>query len=736
MLVLTLVLSMFSDRGFSPEINVCIDPRFGRTEENFGEDPCLVAAMGVAAVTGLQGNNTGGPSTYLDGKLGIVSEAKHAAAYGAGGKDGAAADISPRTLHDVFLRPWKEYAEAGGRGAMLSHNSVNDVPAHSNKELMDQIRAWGVTPGLLMASDMCDIGLLAHPFGNGKNYLHGTSGGFGVAKDLPAAAALSMSAGMDQELCNPTDGRGQAFTLAAAAVKSGALAQSALDRAVGSVLRSKFAARLFDAPLVRTDSATLAILDNAADRALAKRAAVEGCILLQNKPAGRGGKNVLPLSLKSGQTVAIIGPLAGDAAAYKGGYTNSGAPLNTVLSAAAANLPQGVKLINATGAKITGNDTSLFTAAVAAAGKADVIVAVVGDSTAGWAVSTCGEDDDRTQLELPGVQPELLAAIAAKYPSKPMVAVLIHGRPVSFQRHDLLSSLDAVLAAWRPGEEGGNAIWSLLLGKDSPSGRLSQAWAFSAGYVHSQASPWFHKRQGDFDEEPYRGGPSQQPGPKHQAYPWGPMFPFQHGLSFTTFNTTVTKFAGSQVDAETGKISVTIKVSNTGAVASKTVVAIYHSKPVSSFVRFHRMLTAFRKTPFIAAGSSTEFTLHIPVSKLSSYDLKAKAQAVEAGDYYLQIVEDASASKYGLQRRQMAQKVTVTAGQPRSLKADDVHIEVEPGSAAGLHDAQAKARAAVSAGSDAVVTPRRRAENSQQQPVNSIRVTAGLERPCEVGRGC
>ena len=280
---------------------------------------------------------------------------------------------------------------------------------------------------------------------------------------------------------------------------------------------------------------------------------------------------------------------------------------------------------------------------------------------------------------------------------------------MSFQRHDLLSSLDAVLAAWRPGEEGGNAIWSLLLGKNSPSGRLSQAWPISAGYVHSQASPWFHKRQGDFDEEAYRGGPSQQTGGKHQSYPWGPLFPFQYGLSYTSFNTTVTKFSGSQVDSKNGQISITIKVRNIGAVASKTVVAVYHSKPITSFVRFHRMLTAFHKTELIAAGSLTEFTLHIPVSKLSSYDLESKAQLVEEGDYYLQIVEDASASKYGQQQRQMAQKVTVTSGQPSgrgSLKADDVHIMVSAPSAlrGGLHDAQVKARAAVNAGSDAIVT--------------------------------
>lgn len=143
-----------------------------------------------------------------------------------------------------------------------------------------------------------------------------------------------------------------------------------------------------------------------------------------------------------------------------------------------------------------------------------------------------GEDDDRTQLDLPGVQPELLAALAANLSgtSKPLAVVLIHGRPVSFVRHDLLPQLPAVLAAWRPGEEGGPGIWEILLGKQSPSGRLSQAWPISSGYVHSQSSPWFAKRQGDFDHETYRGGTSQQTGAK-QRYPWQAMFPFGHGLS-------------------------------------------------------------------------------------------------------------------------------------------------------------------------------------------------------------
>lgn len=169
-----------------------------------------------------------------------MSEAKHAAAYGVGGKDGAAADLSTRTLHDIYYRPWREYGAAGGRGAMLSHNSINDVPAHASAELMGRLRGWAKSDGMLLASDMCDVGLLwTRP---------GSHGGFNVAADLGDAAQLSMTAGMDQELCWPDDGRGQAFPLAASLVADGRLSQEALDRAAANVLTSKFAARLFERP--------------------------------------------------------------------------------------------------------------------------------------------------------------------------------------------------------------------------------------------------------------------------------------------------------------------------------------------------------------------------------------------------------------------------------------------------------------------------------------------------------
>ena len=249
--------------------------------------------------------------------------------YGFGGKDGAAADISQRTLHDVYLRPWREFFEAGGRGAMLAHNAINDVPSHSSAELMGLLRQYGPSPGVLLASDMCDVGLLAHP--NDK------SAGFGMAASLEDAGALSMTAGMDQELCNPVDSRGQSFTRITEAISHGKMAAAALDRAASNVLRAKFASGLFDRPFANTSAAALAQIQSKENVQLALDVATEGIVLLKNDRA------VLPMKLSSTTRILVVGPLAGcpndgtpgatcDALhAYAGGYTNYGAHITSVL---------------------------------------------------------------------------------------------------------------------------------------------------------------------------------------------------------------------------------------------------------------------------------------------------------------------------------------------------------------------------------------------------------------------
>jgi hypothetical protein len=257
----------------------------------------------------------------------------------------------------------------------------------------------------------------------------------------------------------------------------------------------RFAVGLFDNPIA--DPAQLSQLNTPAHRAVARQVVVEGAVLLQNKD------NTLPLPVNKpgGYRIAIVGPSAGCAdnstgcSALReqvGGYTGW-SPTAVSLLAAAYNgsLPKHVAVTYHLGVTDwVSNDTSKIAEAVAAARQADVVVAAVGDGD-----RTCGEAQDRTEIDLPGAQPELLAALAAT--GTPVVALLIHGRPVTFQRLDLLPKLSAVVAAWRPGAQAGPGLWSLLTGEENFSGRLAQAWVRSTAWVHTQANPWFHKHRGD-----------------------------------------------------------------------------------------------------------------------------------------------------------------------------------------------------------------------------------------------
>ena len=534
-----------------------------------------------------------------------------------------AADVSERTLHDVYLRPWKAYAEAGGRGAMMAHNSVNAAPCHASAVLMGWLRSQGAMAGALLASDMCDVGLLGPR-------------GFRVAANLSAAAALALGAGLDQELCNPTDGRGQAYTHAAEAVAGGALAQAALDRAAANALRPKFAAGLFDGRAF-ANASQLGLLDAPAHRALARAAAAEGSVLLKNTPG------LLPLAL-AGARIALIGPNAGcgDGApscaaslSQCGGYTNGGAPVATALSAGLNASTSGGALVTfAAGCAHGGNDTSGFAAALAAAAAADVVVFVGGDSGGlGWNQNSCGEDDDRADLDLPGVQAQLLDALLGV--GRPVVLVLVHGRPVTFTRLGLLPRLGAVLAMWRPGAEGGSALWDMLGGRVPPSGRLAQSWVRRVGQVRSQASPWFSALQGDFDQVDYNGDVMAGLSPDDAR--WSPAWPFMGGISYTAFSVSG---VSAGVSADGRSLVASANVSNTGAWPGKQVLGLFFSRPLSALVRSHLALAAFAKSDLLAPGAWGVVSLSAPLSALASYDPAARADAVEPGVYELSVRTD------------------------------------------------------------------------------------------------
>eukprot|EP00036_Acanthoecidae_sp_10tr_P008832 CAMPEP_0182916124 /NCGR_PEP_ID=MMETSP0105_2-20130417/756_1 /TAXON_ID=81532 ORGANISM="Acanthoeca-like sp., Strain 10tr" /NCGR_SAMPLE_ID=MMETSP0105_2 /ASSEMBLY_ACC=CAM_ASM_000205 /LENGTH=786 /DNA_ID=CAMNT_0025053053 /DNA_START=1 /DNA_END=2361 /DNA_ORIENTATION=- len=630
------------DRGFSPVLHFCTDPRFGRCEESFGEDPMLLSKLGQAAVTGLAGpGKAGAADEYIaDPTTKIATEAKHYAAYGYGGRDGSMpAEISDNVLYDVYLKPWRAYARAGGRGIMAAHNEVNGMPCHGNAELLGALRnKFGFGNGLC-ASDAGDINSIA---------------GYRVARNKSEAGAIAVKAGMDQEL-----DRDGAFTELPAALASGLVNETDIDRAAGNVLRQKFASGLFDnrPELLYVDAAKqAAALDLPSSRALARKIADEGIVLLKND-GGRAGQK-LPLS-GLGTTirrVAVIGPNADNEHSTMGGYTESGAEVVTVLDAVvmAANASLNKWTVEYTKGACLGAtpgcpcpiptdptvapcgvyDTEYIPAASEVAARSDVVVLVLGDSSTILAgdsakhheTGTCGEHFDRDDLDPPGAQLALLQAVLNA--SDNVVVVMIGGRPSTFGAshtdgyNAAFASSAAVLAAWRPGEEAGNAVWGILNGTVNPSGRSAHTWPTTVGQVH-QYVPWYLPTRTRSRSNPYADMATAEP-----------LVPFGYGLSYTTFTLSEAKLTVSTV-GPTDTFNVTVSIKGDGP-AGLCVVQVYFSQEYSTRVRYDQMLLGFAKVA-VPANGNTVASIPLLASDLEMYDRTVGDYVVEPSDYNLYV---------------------------------------------------------------------------------------------------
>ncbi|HEX3596628.1 MAG TPA: glycoside hydrolase family 3 N-terminal domain-containing protein, partial [Polyangiaceae bacterium] len=476
------------DWDYAPMVDIARDPRWGRVVEGAGEDPFLGSAFAVARVRGLSGG-TGAVGTSM------IATAKHFVAYGAaeGGRDYNTADISERTLREIYLPPFRAAVEAGAGSVMAAFNELAGVPMHANRRLLRNVLRdeWGFRG--MVVSDWAGIAQLVTQ---------------GVAATPADAARLSLSAGVDVDMVS----RSYLHELPALVRREPRLSR-AIDDAVRRVLQAKLSLGLFDDPYRYSDVAREASRTSTPEaRALSRRAARESLVLLENRGS------ILPLS-KGLTTLAVVGALAEDTRSVLGSWAASGRPEEAVslLAGIRAAVSPKTRVLYARGASPTSNDSSGFAEAERVAQSADAVIAVVGETE-----DMSGEARSRAQLELPGAQQALVERLAAT--GKRLVVILMNGRPLVLSR--LVAQAPAVLEAWYPGTEAGHAVADVVFGDHEPSGKLPISFPRAVGQIPTY---YAHRSTGrpPSDSDPYTS--------KYIDVAVTPLYPFGHGLSYTRF---------------------------------------------------------------------------------------------------------------------------------------------------------------------------------------------------------
>lgn len=533
--------------GFGPVIDLSREPRWSRVEETFGEDVVLTSRLASAWMRGAAPAHVGWES-------GIVSTLKHFTAYGIpeGGHNGGPAQLGERELRAHFLPAFRSAVQEGALGVMTAYNSFDGEPCTGSRFLLQDVLRdeWGFDG--IVISDLQAI--------------DGLYGVHHVASSLREAGEKALLAGVDVDL------GGHCFSLLKESLEAGRISMKDLDRAAGRVLKLKFDLGLFDHPYVEPSE-----IINSQDIAL--RAAREGITLLENN-------GILPLA--PGMKVAVIGPNADAPAHQTGDYTAVQAPGSVVTPLDGIRHRAG-EVRYARGCTVRGLGREGFPEALSAAAWADVIVAVVGGTSApdaeeGMEEVDAGEGRDRSSLALPGVQEELLVALEKT--GKPLVVVYIEGRPL--EKNWAKTHADALLTAWYPGSEGGTALAEVLWGEVNPSGRLSISVPVSSGTL-----PVYYNRKRPLGGE-YIDGPSE------------PLYEFGYGKSYTTFAYSDLRIRPGRA----GEVSVSFTVTNTGSCDGDEVPQLYVSDLGGPYVAPERQLRDFCRV-HVPQGASVrvEFTV-------------------------------------------------------------------------------------------------------------------------------
>jgi len=547
---------------FAPMLDITRDPRWGRVVEAAGEDPFLASALAVARVRGTHGD--GPPETSF-----MLATAKHFVAYGAaeGGRDYNSADLSQRSLKEVYLPPFQAAVEAGVDAVMPGFEELAGTPMHSNAALLRGLLRgrWGFS-GIIVSDWMGVAELVAH----------------GVAASPADAARQALHAGIDIDMASQSFHR-----YLPDLVRSGQVQSSSVDDAVRNVLRAKQRLGLFEHPYrysepdrERAQTLTPAL------RALAREAGQKSIVLLKNADA------LLPLP-KDLHRVLVVGSLATDAQATLGSWALAARAEDsvTVLQGIQRAVSSRTQVLYQPGASPTSTDTQGIAAAQEAARQVDVVVAVLGETAA-----MSGEAASRADLGLPGAQDALLHALRAT--GKPVVLVLMNGRPLALSRS--AHHTPAILEAWFLGSEMGHAVADVLFGDVNPSGKLPITFARSVGQVPVY---YAHRHTG----RPATGKTLYESG--YLDLPSTPAYPFGFGLSYTTFTYLKPRLSSKHL-ASTQTLTVRVTVSNTGPRAGDEIVQLYLRDDVASVTRPVRQLRGFRKVHLASREARTvEFIL-------------------------------------------------------------------------------------------------------------------------------
>lgn len=576
--------------AFSPMVDIARDPRWGRIAEGAGEDPFLGSEVAKAMVRGYQGSDLSANNT-------LMACVKHFALYGASeaGRDYNTVDMSRINMYNYFLPPYRAAIEAGIGSLMTSFNVVDAVPATGNRWLLtDLLRTeWGFDG--LVVTDYTSINeMTAHGLGS-----------------LQEVSALAMRAGVDMDMV----GEGFLTTLKQS-LDEGKITQEQIDRACRMVLEAKYKLGLFDDPYRYLDDARSGLdIMTPEHRSFARESAARSMVLLKNA----GGT----LPLKKTGTIALVGPLADHQADMLGTWViagDAGQAVTVRKGMEAAIAGSGMQMFYSKGANVTDDlyqiaqlstfmggvpvdsrsPAQLRADAVASARRADVVVAVLGES-----LGMSGEAASRADIGLPSSQRELLEALVAT--GKPVVLVLISGRPLTLSWEN--DHVNAMLMAWAPGTEAGNAIADVLFGNYNPAGRLTATFPRSVGQI-----PVYYNHLST-------GRPAQRDQKFTSRYldiPNEPLFPFGYGLSYTAFSYGPLELSSKELKGDE-QLTVYMKLNNIGNFTGEEVVQLYIGDPVASISRPVKELKAFEKV-MLQAGEERTLSFTLTTNHLKFYN--------------------------------------------------------------------------------------------------------------------